>query len=586
MFFVIRMLFTPMLKRDIVGTIVRMKNEHKNTDGIFLRRQNLPRERRTLDRLTVPSRYLADGEQPVPPAKSLPPVLSRRQNQAPAGNTTLDRSIRTRNPVRAVDIDLSLDDAAGRRKKKHKFWPPTKKFWKRFGLASGLVVLIVAGYFGWKIISNASKIFQGNIFNAVASVVSPDKPLKADQLGNTNVLLMGTSESDPGHPGAQLTDSMMIVSFNQTKHTAFLLSIPRDLWVRYASACSVGYEGKINAAYECALNNADGANNGDELQAERTVAGTVGDVFGMDIQYVAHLNLAVVQKAVDAVGGVDITIDSPDPRGILDRNFDWRCNYKCYLVKYPNGPAHLDVYHAMWLAQARNDSGGYGLPRGNFDRENNQRKILVAVEKKALSVGFLANPLNVTNLLDALGDNVHTTIDSSEIKTFIDVAKAIPPDSIASIDIINDAPSVLTTGAGPDGSSIVRPVAGIYDYSGIATFTKKLLNGGASLLGEGAKVDVLNGSGVSGAAATEADTLEQSGFTIGTVDSAPDSFKSTATYTLYDLSKGGKPNTLAALKKKLGVSTTQTTLPAGVTSTASFVVILGQPKSTDTSSGQ
>lgn len=440
-------------------------------------------------------------------------------------------------------------------------------------LGTIMVILAGGGYFAWKILSNSSQIFKGNVFSALTSAVSPDVPLKMDSNGNTNILLLGTSESDPNHPGAQLTDSIMIVSFNQTTHSAFLLSVPRDLWVKYSKPCFVGYEGKINAVYECALNGS--TSSAGELNAETATANTIGSVVGVDINYVMHLNLAVIQKVVDAVGGIDITIDSPDPRGILDRNFDWRCHYTCYLVKYPNGPVHLSGTAAMWLAQARNDGEGYGLPRGNFDREANQRKIIIATKDKASSVGFLANPINAINLLDALGANIHTTIDMSEIKSFIDAAKAIPSANITSIDIVNDGPGVLTTGTGPDGSSIVRPVAGLYDYSDIQAFDAKLLSGDAPLIKEAAAVDVLNGSTTSGLASQEAASLKTSGFIIGSVGSAPSSYSSNSQYTLYDLSKGSKPATLALLKKTLGVSTAETTLPNGIKSQSSFVVIIG-----------
>jgi LCP family protein required for cell wall assembly len=431
----------------------------------------------------------------------------------------------------------------------------------------GLVVLLVA-FGGWalfRVLSAAGNIFKGNSLG----LLLPGAPLKTDTYGNTNVLLLGTSESDPNHPGAQLTDSMMILSTNQTTHQVFLMSIPRDLWVTYSQTCSVGDSGKINAVYECSL----AAANNDETIAEKQTAMTVGQVTGADIQYVAHLNLAVIQKVVDAVGGIDITIDSPDPRGILDRNFDWRCHYTCYLVKYPNGPAHLDGTHAMWLAQARNDSGGYGLPRSNFDREANQRKILTAVKDKATSVGFLANPLNTANLLDALGSNIHTTIDSSEVKTFIGVAKDTPTSNITSIDILNNSQGVLKTAIGPDGSDIVRPVAGLENYSDLQAFTKKLLQGQAPVISENAPIDVLNASGVSGAAQQVADDLVTHGMTVRQVSTTASG--TYPHYTIYDLSKNSQPKTLAALKARLGGATVATVLPKGIYSNAQFVIIIG-----------
>jgi len=508
---------------------------------------------------------------PYPPISASTPSTVEPPSKVGVSKAELDESLRS--------IDTPDISKKGRRNRKPK--SKKRRIIKWIIIVIVLCILGVGGWIAYKVLHAGSTIFKGNIFSAI---IAPDKPLKADSLGNTNILLLGTSESDPNHPAAQLTDSMMVISVNQKSKQVFLMSIPRDLWVTYDKPCSVGYSGKINATYECSLGTSLGglaATQNDELTAETNTASKVSEVTGVGIQYVVHMNLAVIQKVVDAVGGIDITIDSPDPRGILDRNFDWRCNYKCYLVKYPNGPAHLTGTNAMWLAQARNDAGGYGLPRSNFDREANQRKIAIATKDKATSVGFLANPINVVNLIDALGTNLHTTIDSTEIKSFVDLIKAVPSNNITSIDLQDDGPSILTTGTGPDGSSIVEPTAGLEDYVAIQNFTQQLLSGQAPIIAEHAAVDVLNGSGTSGAGQTEATALQSDGYTIGTVATAP-----TGTYpqySIYDLSKGAKPKTLAGLEAKLGVKTASTKLPAGITSTASFVVIVGPSKTTSNS---
>lgn len=555
-----------------------------NTDGFLRRRRVAPpsTQARLNDRLTRESFHAPNNPREVQKEAKL--QSNRLQNRNTVAMT--QRSMQTAGSDIQLDIEDILREPDQSKRPKKRLWPLRfggNKFGRgklRKSIIIGVlaILLIVGGYFGWKVLLNTNKIFKGNAFGALTGLVGPDKALKTDKYGNTNVLLLGTSESDPDHPGAQLTDAMMIMSINKSAHTAFLLSIPRDLWVKGGGSCTAGYAYKINAVYECNLGAAQGglANaNNDEATAETATASKVGGVVGLNIDYVIHMNLAVIQQAVDAVGGVDITIDSPDPRGILDRNFDWRCGYKCYLVKYPNGPAHLTGENAMWLAQARNDAGGYGLPRSNFDREANQRKILIATRDKATSIGFLSNPLNAVKLLDAMGNNIHTTIDSSEIKSFVDIAKEIPSSNIISIDIMENGPGILTTGTGPDGSSIVQPAAGLYDYSALNVFAQALATGHAGVISEAAAVDVLNASGVAGAAAQEAATLKQSGFATGTVSSAPAAAGSNAKYTLYDLSNGKKPQTLNALKTTLGVTTVQTTLPDGVKSTSPFVVILG-----------
>src|SRR5690606_13507618 len=183
---------------------------------------------------------------------------------------------------------------------------------------------------------------------------------------------------------------------------------------------------------------------------------------------------SAVTKAVDAVGGVDVVIESNPPgMGILDRNFDWKCNYQCYYVKYDDGQkVHLDGEHALALSRARNASGGYGLAGGNFDREKNQQKILKAVREKALSLGTLTNVGRVTELLDAMGDNLKTNVEKSEVQTIVSLATEVQTDAIISLDLSDpEAPLVKNSNVG--GASVVLPVAGMFDYGRIQAFIKK-----------------------------------------------------------------------------------------------------------------
>lgn len=500
-------------------------------------------------------------------------VAPRAANQqVAAGDRSID--LGTIDPT-SIDLQSPVKKKKGRRR----FWlfgkrlePKYKKPWSRKKkiivaiLGVLLAVLLgIGGFMAWKFLHNAKKVLNGgNIFTAVFS----HQPLKTDANGRSNILLFGTSEDDPGHPGGDLTDSIMVVSIDQKKHDAFLMSVPRDLWVKFGKACPGGYEGKINEVYMC------GKGESDEQAGQQALMGKVGEVFGIDFQYAAHVNYEVLRKSIDALGGVDVNIESSDPRGILDRNFDWRCNYTCYLVKWPNGVAHLDGEHALFLAQARNDAGGYGLPRGNFDREANQRKILIAAKEKAMSAGFLANPVKVTSLMESLGDNVRTNFEAAEIKTLLDVFKNTDSKNITSISLVDQDPALLTTGMSPVGSSIVRPVEGIYTYTALQAFTQAYLSGSGAVLKEAAAVDVLNGTDTPGIAQTKADELAKKGIKIGTIDNAPDG--NYAGIKWYDRSNGEKPATKEKLKELLGTDAATDPMPSSIQTDAPFVVIIGQ----------
>lgn len=42
-------------------------------------------------------------------------------------------------------------------------------------------------------------------------------------------------------------------------------------------------------------------------------------------QYSVHVNYTVMRDVVKALDGITVTIESRDPRGQMDSNFDWKC---------------------------------------------------------------------------------------------------------------------------------------------------------------------------------------------------------------------------------------------------------------------
>ena len=350
---------------------------------------------------------------------------------------------------------------------------PKKRFpWKKAFLIGSVVlialIISVALFVFSRINSNVSKTFEGNAIDALVST----EPLQKDKDGITNMLIFGNSSDDPGHSGALLADSIMIVSINHTKNTSHTLSVPRDLWIEYGRACGNGAVGKINAYYQCVFKDVK-----DKKQASRAFADMIGSIFGVPIQYYAEVNYTFVKDAVNAMDGVDVVIKSDDPRGILDRNFDRKCPngpYTCYNVKYENGPAHLDGEHALYLAQARNAQGGYGLPQSNFDREVNQQLILQAMQEKALSLGVLSNPAKVISLADSLGNNITTNIPANQLRSAADSLKKLGSKNMHSIRL-NDPNNPLVTTGSLNGQSIVLPTAGLYSYDQLRSEVAKAL---------------------------------------------------------------------------------------------------------------
>lgn len=540
-----------------------MKNNKPSIDGFIPRR---------------PGSQLGDLHTMKNPDKAVAPI-DRSLHTGDNVTSSIIGVPRTDKLIGRDDIDESLreiddtepvkgknDKKSRRERKKDRLRRPKSKARRiiKWALISLLVIgVLIGGYLVLKTILASNSVFQGNFFDIVKN-----EPLKEDENGRSNFVIFGTAEDDEGgnHGGAALTDSIMVLSLDQDKKDVYMMSIPRDLWVEYKEMCTVGFQGKINAAYFC------GSDEGqDEKAGAEAMQAQAEKITGLDIQYYVHLNFTAVVQAVDAVGGVDVKIETSDPRGILDRNFDWKCNYTCYYVNYKNGEvAHLNGEKALALARARNASGGYGLPGGNFDREKNQQKIVKALREKALSAGTLTNLGAVTGLIDALGKNLRTNIETKELRTLMDIGQKTSNDNIISLSLVEEGNQLVTTGM-YNGQSIVRPIAGLLDYRAIKEYVHKSVTA-EPYVREEPHVSVMNGSKTAGVAQIEADKLEAMGFVIDTVGNAPE-----GTYgriEIYQIDTG-KTKTAAKLQEVYGVTVKTTAPPMSVVGDTDFLIIVG-----------
>ncbi len=537
-------------------------------------------------------RHSMDGFIPRRPGSQAAPLQPNKQPQAanrfntpaPLASQVPHRQISSSIPKSELDeslkgIDLPEEGKKGKDRKIQK--GSKRKVWRivKWAVIALLVIgLAIGGYLVYKALNSGSQIFKGSLLDIVQN-----QPLKQDANGRSNILILGTSEDDPKHDAPWLTDSIMVLSIDQNNKNAYMMSLPRDLEVQYGQLCFPGSRGKINAYFKCV-----GGGEGN-VEADREAltkeAKFIGDLLGMEVQYGVNVNYTVMRELVKAVGDITITIESRDPRGQMDSNFDWKCGVngvrmtrtakekeKCppsgHFIDYPNGSVTLDAEHALYLAQARGDTPPtYGFEQSNFDREKNQQKIVKAIREKAFSAGVLTDFTKVSGILDALGHNLRTTFEAKEIRTLVSLAKDIPSDNIQSISFIDAEPPLFNGNA--------QPSAGMYDFSDIQAFIKKKLSS-SPVVREEAKVVVLNGSGVAGVGQKEADKLTADGFTITKVANAPE-----GTYgevEVYQIGEG-----MNATKDKLAsmysTEVKMTPPPGTVPTGTNFVLIVGKDRS-------
>ncbi len=354
--------------------------------------------------------------------------------------------------------------------------PKSRRSWKKIFKRSAITLLVVllcaGGWVGWKFVYNSSKIFGWrSLLGAFTSA-----KLKGESNGRVNILLAGNSADDPGHSGADLTDSIMVVSIDTKDNSGFLLSIPRDLYVKIPGH---GY-GKINEAYE------DGES--DHFSQAGYAAGGMGLLeqvveqdFGLSSDYYALVNYAALRDAVNAVGGVTVNIQSSDPRGLYDPSPDLD-NNRQPLVRLSNGEHTLNGVQALGLARARGDHyGSYGFAASDFERTANQRLLLLALKDKASSLGVLSNPITVGNLFDSLGNNVKTDFKLNEVRRLVTILKKIPSSKLTSEALtMPNGTNYLTSETNSYGQSVLVPKAGPDDYSAIQAFVQQLVSAEAT----------------------------------------------------------------------------------------------------------
>lgn len=433
-----------------------------------------------------------------------------------------------------------------------------RKTLKIVGQASGalaLCLLIVGGFIFGKAWLTAHKIFQGG--GSSTTLFSTDiKPeqLKGEGDGRVNILLAGIGGG--GRAGANLTDTIMIVSIDPVAKDVALLSLPRDLWVRVPDFWTM----KINAAYSSSLERAleNGSTEDDaKLAGFTTLEDTIEEYIGVPIHYHAMVDFEAFEKGVNAVGGVDVQVEEP--------LYDSFLSTKNNGLIAAEGLQHFDGITALQYSQSRYTSS-------DFARGERQRQVIIALKEKVFEAGTFSNPKTVSSLLDALGDNVTINASLGELMRMYEITKDIPSTSIANVGL-TDEPNTLIMTDNVNGQSIVRPRAGINDYSEIQSFVRNTLRD-PFLRSEDATIAVLNGTLTAGLATQKAEELKSYGYNVIIIDEAPT--RDYAATVIYDKSNNTKIYTRNYLENRLGVKVTEEPLSSNpILVTADFIVILG-----------
>lgn len=249
-------------------------------------------------------------------------------------------------------------------------------------LVTLLVLMLLGGIglagIGWYVHSVESSIPRVEAFSDVPEADRPAKVVKNAQ----NFLILGSDSRDPENKGGSRSDTIILAHFPADRSGAQLISIPRDTWVhipRSKDGKHGGIKAKINAAY---------AWGGIPLTVQ-----TVEEYTKVRIDHVAIIDFSGFKEIVDALGGVEITVDrsftsthSLNPNGRRE---------------FKKGRQVMDGATALDYARER-----YAFPNGDFTRIQHQQQVIKAILDKAASASVLTNPAKLNGFLRSTADAV------------------------------------------------------------------------------------------------------------------------------------------------------------------------------------
>ncbi len=339
-----------------------------------------------------------------------------------------------------------------------------------FRLLSFMLVplLFGGGFLTWRGYANIHKVFQGTGTVAALSTdrVSPDL-LNGEGDGRVNILLLGIG--GVGHDGADLTDTIIVLSVDPVNNKAVLLSIPRDLWVKMPVNYFGAYQ-KINAAYSAGKYRYLGKTDASITNHQAVEAGfnsidqAVSDVLGISINYHLLVDFKAFQQAIDTVNGVSVDV----PNALYDPTMAWENGNNPLLAAA--GQQTMNGKEALLYARSRHTSS-------DFARSERQRQLLVSLKEKVLTLGTLSSPTKVNELINAFGSNAYSDMSTNAASRLLTIMRRISDNNITSIGLTTPPHDLVRTDT-VGNLSVVRPIAGFNVYSDIQTYVKSQLQDG------------------------------------------------------------------------------------------------------------
>jgi anionic cell wall polymer biosynthesis LytR-Cps2A-Psr (LCP) family protein len=347
-------------------------------------------------------------------------------------------------------------------------------------------------------------------------IYTPQKT-QVEEKNEYNFLLFGYGGGE--HEGTYLTDTIIVLHIDKKNKNAVLLSIPRDLWVPIPTQSGQSYHSKINAVYQMELfaqNYPDVSKKyfGDKKDAA-FFKHLISLVIGQKIDYYASIDFKGFEKAIDALGGVDVMVEksfvdeeypvdgkekdlcgkdeifikaekilnnsaAEDERNEILKDeavseFVQQATQAPYLafpcryerLVFNKGLTHMDGKTALKFVRSRHSSDD----GGDFARARRQQLFLQALINKALNLDMT---VKIFPLLESLGDHLKIDISPDFIKKNIGEAKNLGEYQLKTYVLSTD--NLLENSVSSDGQYILIPKAGLDNFTKIHEEINKLFS--------------------------------------------------------------------------------------------------------------
>ena len=251
-----------------------------------------------------------------------------------------------------------------------------------------VIILVAGGVFAYRVQKNG-----GGMSGMLATVVGHDENTKKN-LGEFRVLVLGISTDQTD---VELTDTIMVASYNPNTQKATLLSIPRDTYTGKNPAKATAYE-KINALYS-------------RKQGPEETLKAINEITGLNIEYYVVVKTEALIKLVDVIGGV--TFNVPIDMDYDDPTQDLHIHIK-------KGEQVLDGDTAEQVVRFRHNNNGTTYPEeygdNDLGRMRTQREFIMQVVKQTAKP---ENIFKIGQILDVAKEYVITNIDFNVAKDYV-----------------------------------------------------------------------------------------------------------------------------------------------------------------------